>query len=304
MEILNMFFQLILLLIFAPFFDGYARKIRAKYQSRIGVPIYQTYLDLYKLISRYRTMPDFSNPIFIIVPFLLFALSATMFCALPIMYNGEILSKFSNIFVILYLGAFFRFVFAIVGVDSANPFAGIGSSREVMMGIYVEPVIILSLCVIMFGTGSSSLIEIKNSILKGDFGYFTPSFAISCIAFAWAMYIELGRKPYDLAEAEQELQEAVLSEYSGRDLALIQISMIIKQFTMIGFLLILFLPFNFSNPFINGICFILLAGILYILAIFIDNFSARFKIANSVNFSIAIALIIAFIATLLFILGV
>lgn len=303
MEILNMFLQLILLLIFAPLFDGIARKIRAKYQSRVGVPIYQTYLDYYKLISRYRTLPKYSNPLFVVVPFVLFALSATMFCALPIMYkSGEILNSFSNIFVILYLGAFFRFVFSIAGVDSANPFAGIGSSREVMIGVYVEPVIILSLCVIMFGTGTSSIIEIKNH--SGNFGYFTPSFAISCIAFAWAMYIELGRKPYDLAEAEQELQEAVLSEYSGRDLAIIQFSMLIKQFTMIGFLLILFVPFGFENPFLNGICFILLAGFLYVLAIFIDNFSARYKIANSVNFSVAIALMIAFVAVILFILGV
>lgn len=297
-DFIFMILQLLLLLLVAPLFDGIARKLRAKYQARHGVPILQTYRDIYKLISRGRVYPSYSNPLYAYAPYLLVATSAAMFCALPIMYNDFRPIGFSDVFVFLYLGVFFKFIYSAAAVDSANPFAGVSASREAMIGIYVEPIIMLSLCVIVFSIGTSSMPYIKNTSSA-----LTPSVAVAGIAFLWAMYVETGRKPYDLAEAEQELQEGLLSEYSGSDLALIQTAMLLKQFSMFGFFLMLFVP-SFGNPLLDIICFILEAGALYILAVFIDNFSPRYKIVCSLKANIMIPTLIAFGSAVLFVLGV
>ncbi len=304
-DVVLVIFQALALLAIAPLFDGIARKVRARYQARIGPPIWQTYRDLRKLLFRSRTLPTYSNPLYKFVPHLLLSLSLALFLTLPITYkSSSFMLGYSDIFVFLYIDAFYRLVFALGGYDSGSPFAGMGSSREMLMGIYVEPIVILSLCVVMFACGTSSFITIKENVLNGVYGYTTPSFAIASIAFLWAMYIESGRKPYDFAEAHQELQEGLLGEFAGRDLALIELSIKIKQFCVIGFFLILFEPWTVSNPILAMIIFILEAGALYIAGIFIDNFSPRFKITSMVKPSVGFATTIAVFAALLFIVGV
>lgn len=297
-DIIFMILQLLCLLAVAPLFDGIARKLRAKYQARQGVPIMQTYRDIYKLISRSRVHPSYSNPLYVYAPYVLVATSAAMFCSLPIMYDKFAPLGFSDVFVFLYLGVFFKFVYGAAAIDSANPFAGVSASREAMVGIYAEPIIMLSLCVVVFSLGTSAMPEIKNMS-----GVFLPSVVVAGVAFLWAMYIETGRKPYDLAEAEQELQEGLLSEYSGSDLALIQTAMIIKQFSMFGFFLMLFVP-SFGNPVVDILAFIIEAGALYILAVFIDNFSPRYKILDSLKLNVLTPTLIALGAAVLFVLGV
>ncbi len=300
-----MFLQLIALLLIIPLFDGIARKLRARYQSRIGPPIYQTYRDFVKLYKRKRTLPEYSSPLYRYTPYLLFATVCTMFCILPVAYtNNSLVAGFSDIFIFLYLGAMARFLFASAGIDSGDAYAGIGSNRELMLGMYVEPVLILTLISVMLQANSTNIAHIKELVLNGDIGYMNPSFSIASIAFLWAMYVECGRKPYDLAEAEQELDEGLLGEYSGRDLAFMQASLIIKQFVMIGFFLILFEPWNFQNPILALIVFLAEAGALYIGAIFLDNFTPRFKIKTSIRLGAYIALGIALTSVFLYIIGV
>lgn len=300
-----MILQLVALLLIIPLFDGIARKLRARYQSRVGPPITQTYRDFVKLYQRQRTLPYHTTPLFKFTPYLLFSIMCAMYCLLPITYgNTPFTSSVSDIFILIYLGAGFRLFFALAGMDSGDAYAGVSSSRELMMGIYVEATLILSLVVVMLGANTTSLPMIKQMVLNGDFGYATPSFAIASVSFLWVMYVESGRKPYDIAEAEQELDEGLLAEYSGRDLAFIQASLIVKQFVMIGFFLILFEPWNFENPLLALIVFILESGVLYVGAVFIDNFTVRYKITSSLKMSAFIALAIALVAVLLYIIGV
>ncbi len=299
-----MILQLVALLLIIPLFDGIARKLRARGQSRIGPPIVQTYRDFVKLYKRERTLPYHTSPLYRWTPYIIFSLICTMFCLLPITYGDTATtSRVSDIFILIYLGAAFRFFFSLAGMDSGDAYAGVSASRELMLGIFVEATLILSLAVIMLNANTTSLPLIKEMVQSGELGYALPSFAIASVSFLWVMYVESGRKPYDIAEAEQELDEGLLAEYSGRDLAFMQASLIVKQFVMIGFFLMLFEPWNFSNPILALIVFLLEAGALYIGAVFIDNFTARFTITSSLKLSALIALGISLSAVSLYIIG-
>ncbi len=305
MSFFYLLLQLLSAIAVAPLFDGIARKLRAKFQSRIGPSIFQTYRDLFKLLKRGRTKSHSTSFIYQLSPYLLFATTAAMFCALPITYRSySPLASFSDVFVLIYLGALYRFVFIISGFDTANPFAGVGSSREATIGFYTEAVAIICLIVVMLGTGTSNLPLISSMIRGGSYGYFIPSFAIASTAFLWVMYVETARKPYDLAEAEQELQEGMLGEYCGKDLAVIDVALMLKQFSMLGFFLILFEPWNFLNPFLSLIVFLIEVGVLYVLAVFIDNFGPRFTMGKGMKTTMLFPLSIACTALVLYIIGV
>jgi hydrogenase-4 component C len=305
-SIFFMIFQVLVLVLVAPFFDGVARVLRARLQSRKGPPdFFQTYRDIVKLAKRGRTIPRCSHWVFRYGPYTLFGTGAALLAVMPITYGPDTLAGYcSDIFVIIYIMAMLRYVFGIASIDSGNPFAGVGGSREQMLAVFVEPVMMTSLLVVMLLAQTSSLVEIQHMVRSGEIGYQMPAFAVASISFLWAMYVESGRNPYDLAEAEQELQEGVLGEYCGSDFSLAHAGLILKQFAMIGMFLSIFEPWSFENPFLALIVFILKAGIFYVAAVFIDNFGPRHKLLSSFRSNALAALGISFISLVLYVVGV
>jgi hydrogenase-4 component C len=307
MDFIYLLLQLVAAIAVAPLFDGISRKLRAKFQSRIGPSIFQTYYDIYKLFKRGRTKSSSASYIYQVSPYLLFVCAAAMFCALPITYstNSGALSSFSDIFVLLYLGALFRFIFIVAGIDTANPYAGVSASREGTIGFYTEEVAVICLIVVMMGAGSTSLPFISSLVKTWDYSYNIPSFAIASTAFLWVMYVETGRKPYDLAEAEQELQEGVLGEFCGKDFAIIDIAILLKQITVLGFFLVIFMPWGLvDNPILSLIIFLAEVGFLYVMGVFIDNFGPRFTINKGMKRTMLFALAISCTSLILYIMGI
>lgn len=305
MDFFYLLLQLVSAMAVAPLFDGMSRKLRAKFQSRTGPSIFQTYYDIYKLFKRGRTKSHSTSYIYQISPYLLFISAAGMFLALPITYGtGSIFAGFSDIFVLLYLGALFRFVFIVAGIDTANAFSGVSASREGTVGFYTEEVAVICLIVVMMGAGSTNLPFITQLIQDGIYGYDIPSFSIAATSFLWVMYVETGRKPYDLAEAEQELQEGVLGEFCGKDFALIDFAILLKQFAVLGFFLVIFIPWNFENPILALIVFLAEVGFLYVMAVFIDNFGPRFTINKGMKRTMLYALTISCTSLALYIMGI
>ena len=305
MDFIYLLLQLVSAIIVAPLFDGIARKLRAKFQSRIGPSIFQTYYDIYKLLKRGRTKSHSTSYIYQIAPYVMFLCTAAMFCALPITYGPHsFLAQFSDIFVLLYLGALFRFIFIVAGIDTANPFAGVSASREGTIGFYTEEVAVICLIVVMMGAGSTNLPFINSLIQEGSYGYNIPSFSIAATAFLWVMYVETGRKPYDLAEAEQELQEGVLGEFCGKDFAIIDIAILLKQFAVLGFFLVLFIPWRFEHPLLSLLVFLCEVGFLYVMGVFVDNFGPRFTMNKGMKRTMLFALSVSCTSLVLYIMGI
>ena len=305
-SIFFMILQVVVVILVAPFFDGVARVLRARLQSRQGPPsVFQTYRDIEKLFKRGRTIPACSHWVFRYGPYTLFGAGAALMALIPISYSaGSYASYASDVFVILYVAAMLRFVFGAASIDSGNPFAGVGGSREQMLAVFVEPVMMISLLVVMLLAKTSNLADIQAMVQAGEIGYQMPAFAVASISFLWAMYVESGRNPYDLAEAEQELQEGVLGEYAGADFGIAHAGLILKQFAMIGMFITIFEPWSFENPFLAIIVFVLKAGIFYVAAVFIDNFGPRYKLMTSFKTNAIFAFSVSFVALLLYILGV
>jgi len=305
MDYLYLLLQLVSAILVAPLFDGISRKLRAKFQSRMGPSIFQTYYDIYKLLKRGRTKSHSTSFIYTLSPYAMFICTAAMVCALPITYNTySVFAPFSDVFVLLYLGALFRFIFIVAGIDTANPFAGVSASREGTIGFYTEEVAVICLIVVMMGAGSTNLPFITSLIQEGAYGYTIPSFSIAATAFLWVMYVETGRKPYDLAEAEQELQEGVLGEFCGKDFAIIDIAILLKQFAVLGFFLVIFIPWRFEHPLLSLGMFLCEVGFLYVMGVFVDNFGPRFTMNKGMKRTMLFALSISCTSLVLFIMGI
>jgi hydrogenase-4 component C len=231
------------LLLLAPVASGFCRVLRAKIHTRTGPGLLQDYRDIIKLLKRQEVRPKGSGFIFRAMPFILMATLLLVAMALPALTFASPLDGVGNLFTVIYLLALVRFFFALAGIDSGNIFAGIGASRESTMGILVEPTMLLALFVAALVAGSTSLGQISKSFGTMSGGFVAAEIAV-IVAITFAVFVEMSKVPYDMAEAEQELQEGPLIEYSGPGLALLKWSVGLKQIVMATLLIGVFLPYG------------------------------------------------------------
>jgi hydrogenase-4 component C len=270
---LNHFFlallQSLLLLVAAPLVSGMARVIRAKMHNRQGPGLLQDYRDLIKLMQRQEVWPPDSGLVFRAMPAIVMVTLLVISMGTPMLTRFAPISACGDLITTIYLFALARFFLALSGIDSGSSFAGIGASRELTLGVLVEPGMLLSLFVAALLAGSTDLGAISTAIASGHVSSMT-AVVIAAMSFGFAIYIELGKLPYDMAEAEQELQEGPLTEYSGPSLALLKWAMALKQTIVVGWFVGLFLPFGSSPDLsLNGVLIGLLAFAAKVFLVFL-----------------------------------
>lgn len=242
-EIIIAIVQCLLLVVLAPLVSGTARLMRAKMHTRRGPSILQDYYDLFKLLKRQDVHTADSSFISRLMPPLYFGTMLVLACGVPMLTRLCPVPVLGDIITIIYLLALPRFFFALAGVDSSNAYAGVGGIRELLVGVLVEPSMMLALLVAALATGTTNVGEM--GFMIGSFQTGSPvAVVVAGVAFAIACYIELGKLPYDMAEAEQEIQEGPLAEYSGASLAMVKVSMSMKQIIMASLFIAVFLPFG------------------------------------------------------------
>lgn len=271
--------QAVILLALTPLFTGISRQIRARMHSRTGPGIWQDYRDINKLLKRQEVAPSSSGLMFRVMPWVLLSSMLVVAMALPLFIRTSPLAGGGDLITLIYLFALFRFFFALSGLDTGSPFSGIGASREMTMGILVEPILILSLLVIALMAGSTHIAVISNVLAAG---WTSPvATLLALLACGFACFIEMGKIPFDVAEAEQELQEGPLTEYSGAGLALVKWGLGLKQVVMAALFISLFLPFGnattltFSSLLISLVVTLGKVLLLFVLASFVENTLAR-----------------------------
>lgn len=274
--------QCLLLVVLAPLVSGTGRWMRAKMHTRRGPSILQDYYDIFKLLKRQDVHTADSSFISRLMPPLFFGTMLVLACGMPMIGRSCPVPWLGDIVTIVYLLALPRFFFALSGVDSSNAYAGVGSMRELIVGVLVEPSLMLALLVAALAAGSTNIGEIGIAI--GSFQTGSPvAVVVAGIAFAVACYIELGKLPYDMAEAEQEIQEGPLAEYSGPSLAMVKMSLSMKQIIMVSLFLAIFLPFGSAvdltwPALVSGfVAYLVKLAIVFFICALVENLVARVR---------------------------
>ncbi len=205
---------------------------------------------------------------FRLMPWVLISSMLVLAMALPLFITVSPFAGGGDLITLIYLLALFRFFFALSGLDTGSPFAGVGASRELTLGILVEPMLILSLLVLALIADSTHIEMISNTLATGWNSPLTTVLAL--LACGFACFIEMGKIPFDVAEAEQELQEGPLTEYSGAGLALAKWGLGLKQVVMASLFVALFLPFGRAQE-LSLTCLLtsLVVTLLKVLLIFV-----------------------------------
>ena len=272
--------QALLLLILAPFFSGLVRMMRARIQSRRGPGVLQDYRDICKLMKRQNVWPENAGLVSKLMPYVLITSSLVVIMGLPLMTRISPLGAASDLITIIYLFALFRFFFSIAGLDSNSMFSNLGASREVTLGVLVEPTLMLAFLVISLIAGSTNLAVISTDLFANASVYPVAT-GIALVAAAFATFVEMGKIPFDLAEAEQELQEGPLTEYSGPALALLKIGLSLKSMAVAAIFVSVLMPFGIEQEMsiravlFGGVFFLFKLIVVYVLACVIENSVAR-----------------------------
>lgn len=284
--ILTVIFQAVLLFLAAPLFSGFARVIRAKMHNRKGPPLMQNYLDIFKLMKRQEVISEQAGWIFRFAPSINMSVMILLALLIPVLTVVSPLNTAGDLILIVYLFALARFFIALAGIESGSPFGGIGARREIFISAMIEPVFLLVIMIMALLAGSLNLSTITSQVAAGKFS-FSMAFWLGLAAFAFASFVEMSKLPFDIGEAEQELQEGPLAEYSGPSLALIKWSIYLKQLVLVALFLALFIPFGamaqFSWPglLLSLIAFFLKALLFYLVAGVIENAMARMRFVKA-----------------------
>jgi hydrogenase-4 component C len=261
--------QVVLIVALAPLASGMSRVMRAKIHSRTGPGILQDYRDLAKLFKRQDIYSKSSSYLFRYLPVVFLASILVVAMGLPILTRLSPLPGLGDMITIVYLLALSRFVFVLAAIDSSSSFSGTGGIRELIVSTLVECAMLLSLLVVALIAGTTDVGVIGTRIASGDSGSII-AVILAAIAFAFTVYVEMGKLPFDVAEAEQELQEGPLTEYSGPSFALLKLSLSCKQIVVISWFIALFIPFG-SAVALTPLALIvaLIVYLLKLLAIFL-----------------------------------
>lgn len=307
----SMFFvgllQALVILAIAPFFSGFSRVMRAKMHNRRGPSIFQNYRDIIKLMKRQEVFSEQAGLIFRATPYISLVSMLLIAAILPIFTSNSPFEWVGDLILVVYLYALSRFFFSISGLESGSTFGGMGGRRELLISVLIEPVMLLVLFVMALLAGSTNLGVISTKVATGQIPLYT-SVWLGMLAFAFASFVEMGKLPFDLAEAEQELQEGPLTEFSGKSLALMKWGIYMKQVVLVALFLSVFLPFGSVTAISSGsqllvsillavAVFFLKVIVIYFIVAVLENAMARVRFlkASTVTWTALGAAILSFV---------
>jgi formate hydrogenlyase subunit 4 len=243
--------QAFVLLAVSPFIVGLIRKVKATLQCRHGASAVQPYYDLFKLFQKEVVVSTHASWIFTATPYILFASTLTASLLVPLFVSKIPLSFVGDIIAVVYLLALGTFFLILAGLDAGSTFGGMGSSREAIVASLTEPAMILSIFAVGLTAGSTNLSTIvhKTALLEGIVTD-PPPHLMALAALFIVTLAETGRVPVDNPATHLELtmiHEAMVLEYSGRYLALIEWASALKLLLFLTLLSNVFAPWGIAT---------------------------------------------------------
>jgi formate hydrogenlyase subunit 4 len=272
--------NLAIALLLGPLVEGVLRKLKAAIHSRIGPPITQPYLDLLKLLGK-EELRTSSGVVYRAAPAL--ALGSVLVLALLVPMGARPpLALAGDVVVLLYVSAISAVLLMLTAFASGSPYASIGGSREMMMLLSVEPVMVVALVVAALKAGTLATGEIVAWHLGNGP---TISMAIAGAAFFLALQAQSGKLPFDIPEADQEIMGGPLIEQSGPRLALFRWAAWSKQLVLAVLLVEVFLPWPGTAPFALDLVLTLLKALaVLVLVALVDVVNPRLRVEQAMAY--------------------
>jgi len=297
--------QIILFIVTAPLLSGLIAKIKNNLRMRKGQSIYQPYYNLAKLFSKDEVISQTSSWIFRITPFVVLSSALAAAILIPVFIFTSPAHQMGDFLALVFILALGRFFLALSALDTGSSFGGMGASREMFISSLVEPVFCMVIFAVSLQFGSTDI-----SAFSG-MHVIPVSSLIAALALFLVAITETSRIPVDNQETHLELtmvHEAMVLEYSGRSLALIELASYVKQ--MIFFFLIAQIIFPISLPFGNlmqmllwVLWYIARIVIIAIAVALVEVTVAKMRLFRVADF-LGFAFVLGVIATVCAILGV
>ncbi|EYE88673.1 hydrogenase [Fervidicella metallireducens AeB] len=294
--------QSMILIIAAPLFSGILKRIKAILRGYEGAPVLQPYFDIKKLLSKERVISKSSSFITTVGPIIILSAAILSAFLTPVFFTAgnELIG---NMFILIFILSIIKFFNTLIGLDCACTFGGMGSSREMFIYMFAEPVVFLILAFVYFETKSFNIYKIaKLNAVRTDI---SSAHIVAAIAFLIWLIAENARMPVDNPETHLELtmvHEAMILDISGRDLAYIELASAIKLAIFLTIFINIFLPFGMAvslsaAALIKAVILYLIKMLVFLLIIAIVEISiAKFRLFRvpeliAASFSFAIAAI-------------
>jgi formate hydrogenlyase subunit 4 len=237
-----------LVLAVAPAVAGIARKVKARLMRRRGAPVIQSYRDLLKLIRKDSVLAGNASWFFRSAPYLIFAFTWVAAALVPTFASGLMFNWAADVVALVALIGAARALLALAALDVGTSFGGIGSSREMMIATLAEPATLLVVLTTALAAGTTRLPEVAQFLISQPLEL-RVSFALAFVALVIVALAENARIPVDNPATHLELtmvHEAMVLEYSGRHLAMIESAGYLKLVLYMSLIICLFLPFGMA----------------------------------------------------------
>lgn len=247
MKIIYIFFQLVLLLLLAPLVEGIIRKTKAFWQNRDGPVLLQSYYNLIKYFKKETVKSDNASWLYTTAPYITFASITAAAFFIPAISPVFTLNFAGDIILVFYLFALARFFMALAGLDTGSAFGGMGSSREMFISSMVEPTMFLAFFSVALSVNSTDISIMAGAFTKSGLSALGPSHLLALTSIFLVFLAETGRIPIDNPDTHLELtmvHEGMLLEYSGKPLAIMTLSAMVKQALILTLIANIFLPWG------------------------------------------------------------
>jgi len=296
--------QTVLLLLLGPLVSGLIRNWKAKLQNRRGPRVWQPYFDLAKLLRKDLVISEHASWIFSAAPYVLFVATVLGGLMVPMLNEEAPLGLFGGVLAVVYLLALGRFFLALGGLDPGSAFGGMGSSREMTIAAMAEPAMMLSIFTVAISAGTTNLGGIVQRV--NNLAFLNPAHILAFVALFIVLLAETGRIPVDNPATHLELtmiHEAMVLEYSGRYLALIEWSSSVKQLVLMSLLVNVFFPAGIASHWAAGElglslgCFVGKLGLLAGTVVLVETCNAKLRLFRVPDL-LSVAFILAALALL------
>ena len=236
--------QMLLVLVLAPGLIGLVRQVKARLLRRRGPPVIQPYRDLVRLLRKEAVIAENASWLFRVAPYMIFAAIWVAAALIPTFATGLLFSWSGDIIAIIALLGSARFFLALAGMDIGTSFGGLGASREMMIASLAEPAMLMIVFSLALIAGSTSLSTMAEFMASPGVGL-RVSLGLALIALVIVALAENARIPVDNPATHLELtmvHEAMVLEYSGRHLALLELAAALKLLLYISLIGCLFFP--------------------------------------------------------------